>query len=63
MRFERSGEYRELTLAIETAAQIMFANPNSVDDTPATWPRMFSHPTTQPTIGRCFRGQSWADAV
>lgn len=49
---------RVQTFAIETAAQIMFANPNSVEDTPATWPRMFNHPTTQPTIGRCFRGQS-----
>lgn len=49
---------RVQTFAIETAAQIMLANPNSVEDTPATWPRMFNHPTTQPTIGRCFRGQS-----
>ena len=43
---------RVQTFAIETAAQIMFANPNSVEDTPATCPRMFNHPTTQPTIGR-----------
>ena len=27
---------RELTFAIETAAKIIFANPNSVEDTPAT---------------------------
>lgn len=26
-------------------------------------PRMFSHPTTHPTMGRCLGGQSWADAV
>jgi hypothetical protein len=35
-RFERSDESQKLTLAIETAAQIMFANPNSVEETPAT---------------------------
>ena len=36
LRFERSDESQKLTLAIETAAQIMFANPNSVEETPPT---------------------------
>lgn len=26
-------------------------------------PRMFSHPTTQPTMALCRGGHSWADAV
>lgn len=30
------GKCQELTFAIETAAQIMFASPNSVEETPAT---------------------------
>ena len=35
MCFERSGKYRELTFAVKTAAKIIFANPNSAEDTPA----------------------------
>ena len=36
MCFERSDKHRELTFVIETAAKIMFANPNSVEDMAAT---------------------------
>ena len=41
----------------------MFERPNSVDDSPRICPRMFSQPTTHPTIARWLRGTSWADAV
>lgn len=34
----RSGELETLALPMTTAAHIMFASPNSVDDKPATWP-------------------------
>ncbi len=51
------------TLPTTTAAQIMFARPNSVEDNPRICPRMLSQPTTHPTIGRCRFGTSCAEAV
>ena len=33
--FERLDKYREPTFAVETAAKIILANPNSAEDTPA----------------------------
>ena len=59
----RTCSHHKLTFPTTTAAQIMFANPNSVEDKPTICPRMFSHPTTQPTIARCLRGTNCADAV
>ena len=41
---------------METAPQIMVEHPYAVEDTPATCPRAFSHPTIQLNGARYFRG-------
>lgn len=51
-RRERSAYAWKRTLAITTAAHIMFARPNSLDDSPTSWPE--NHPKTSGDV--CRRG-------